>query len=42
VVDVTGGDPCIVEGPVSRETALQRERELSAAHAANNSRKDVP
>ena len=30
VLDITGGDTCIVEGPVSRENALRRELELRA------------
>lgn len=43
VLDVTGGDTCVVEGPVSRRTALRRELELRAtARSANKSRKEVP
>ena len=30
VLDITGCDPCVVEGPVSRGTALRRELELRA------------
>ena len=28
VLDITGGDSCVVEGPVSRDIALRRELEL--------------
>jgi hypothetical protein len=31
VLDITGGDMCIVEGPVTREVALRRELELRAS-----------
>ena len=39
VLDVTWGDACVVEGPVSRGAALRRELELSAIE---RSRKEVP
>ena len=43
VLDVTGGDSRVVEGPVSRGTALRRELELRAiAHAVTKFRKGVP
>ena len=43
VLDVTGGDTYVVEGPVSRWTALRRELELRAsARAADRSRKEIP
>ena len=41
VLDITGGDTCVVEGPVSRWEALRRELELrTSAQAAK--RKEVP
>ena len=38
VLDITGGDARVVEGPVSREDALRRELEL---RAVERSRKKV-
>lgn len=38
VLDITGGDTCVVEGPVSRETALRRELELRASAKAAKAR----
>ena len=42
VLDITSGDPCVVEGPVSRGTALRRERELRAITHTGTSRKVFP
>lgn len=39
VLDVTWGDACVVEGPVSRWIALRRELEL---RANARSRKEIP
>jgi len=41
VLDITGGDTCVVEGPVSRWEALRRELELRAS-ARSTARKEVP
>jgi hypothetical protein len=35
VLDITGGGTFVVEGPVSRETALRRELELRARTKAS-------
>ena len=42
VLDITGGDTCVVEGPVSRGEALRRELELRAITHAAKSRKEIP
>lgn len=40
VLDITGGDTCVVEGPVSRATALRRELELRAGTKITAVRKE--
>ena len=42
VLDVTGGDACVVEGPVSRGTALRRELEMRVVARSDKFRKEVP
>lgn len=41
VLDITGGDTYVVEGPVSRANALRRELELRATTRQQTQQKEV-